>query len=37
MKLGDTPDENGIVYAEFYVDENAVLETVLDTFYTQVK
>lgn len=27
---------NETVYAEFYVDEDAVLETVLDTFYTQI-
>lgn len=35
MKLGDkTKNEN--VYAEFHADETATLETVLDTFYTQI-
>lgn len=35
MKLSDKTD-NKNVYAEFHIDEDAVLETVLDTFYTQI-
>lgn len=35
MTLSDKT-ENENVYAEFHVDEDAVLETVLDTFYTQI-
>ena len=36
MKLSDAPDATGRVYAEFYPDEDATLQIVLDTFYTQV-
>ncbi|MCM1114948.1 MAG: LCP family protein [Clostridium sp.] len=36
MKTSDKVDYEGFVYAEFYPDEDALLETVLDTFYTQV-
>lgn len=36
MKLSDEPDATGRVYAEFYPDEEATLQIVLDTFYTQV-
>lgn len=36
MKESDRKDYNGFVYAEFYPDEDSTLETVLDTFYTQI-
>lgn len=36
MKMSDKADATGRVYAEFYPDETATLETVLDTFYTRV-
>lgn len=36
MKMSDKKDETGRAYAEFYPDETATRELVLDTFYTRV-
>lgn len=36
MKPSDRLDENGNVYAEFYPDEDALMETLVSVFYTQI-
>lgn len=36
MKASDDPVMPGVVHAEFYPDEDSLMETVLDVFYTQI-
>ena len=36
MKPSNRVDENGDVYAEFYPDEDALMETLISVFYTQI-
>ncbi|MCH5315417.1 MAG: LCP family protein [Eubacterium sp.] len=36
MKPSDRVDENGNVYAEFHPDKDALMETIISVFYTQV-
>lgn len=36
MKASDKIDQNGDVYAEFYPDEDALMETLVRVFYTQI-
>jgi hypothetical protein len=32
----EAPDANGVVHEHYYLDSDDVIETMLDTFYTQV-
>lgn len=35
-KTEESPDANGVVHEHYYLDSDSVIETMLDTFYTQV-